>query len=442
MSPSLPDGVAWPSDGVLDPSVVGPANRDLSLYIHVPFCKVRCGYCDFNTYTVGFGPGADVGSYDQSVIGELDLAARVLAPFKHRPIQSVFFGGGTPTMLDTTALSGLIGAIRERFELAPSCEITVEANPDTVDEQALATLASGGFTRVSFGMQSGVSHVLRTLDRSHDPHRIEPVVRWARRVGLSASLDLIYGTPGESLEDWQRSLDLALSVQPDHISTYALVIEEGTKMAAQVRRGELPMPDPDDEAEKYELADRRLSDAGFAWYEISNWARLAPGELGGTTALRHASVHNIAYWRDCDWWGVGPGAHSHVGNVRWWNVKHPRAWADALSVGSPAQAGEVLSAADRQLERVMLALRTADGIPVRDIEPQFRGEIPRLVSEGLIDPTGLEAVSSASAPSACAQSTASDMGNNGQAEPAASTRVKLTLRGRLLADYVTRELTA
>ncbi|MDO5728013.1 MAG: radical SAM family heme chaperone HemW [Actinomycetaceae bacterium] len=461
MSPALPDGVSWPSDGLLSPDLVGAPNRDLSLYIHVPFCRVRCGYCDFNTYTVGFGTGADVESYDRSVVRELDLAARVLAPFDHRPVQSIFFGGGTPTMLHATALAGLVAAIRKRFELSPACEITVEANPDTVDERALEILASGGFTRVSFGMQSGVPHVLRTLERTHDPHRIESVVQWARQVGLSASLDLIYGTPGESLEDWERSLDLALSVKPDHISTYALVIEEGTKMAARVRRGELPMPDPDDEAEKYELADRVLPDAGFAWYEISNWARLMPGEFPGTTNLRHASVHNIAYWRDCDWWGVGPGAHSHVGNARWWNIKHPRAWADALGtglsvqstgsgVGSPAQAGEVLSAEDRQLERVMLAIRTADGLAVEDIDPPLRAELPRLVSEGLVEPAALGAFARGPAVSGAGESpvssaTRSATGSQAIPEvavPAASARVKLTLRGRLLADYVTRELTA
>lgn len=431
MSPAFPDGTAWTSDGILDPRVVGPGNSDLSLYVHIPFCRVRCGYCDFNTYTVGFGPGADVESYHRSVIRELTLAARVLEPFDHRPVQSIFFGGGTPTMLDPEALVGIVHAIREHFEVAPSCEITVEANPDTVSADSLAMLASGGFTRVSFGMQSAVPHVLQTLDRTHDPLRIEPVVRWARDVGLSASLDLIYGTPGESVSDWERSLELALRVAPDHVSTYALVIEEGTKMAAQVRRGELPMPDPDDEAEKYELADRLLSSGGFAWYEISNWARLIGGETAGTTQLHHASVHNIAYWRDCDWWGIGPGAHSHVGNARWWNRKHPRAWADALGTGSPAQAGEILTPADRQLEKVMLAIRIADGLAVSDIEPDLRHAIPRLVSEGLVDPAHVNLREFNT-------ETGDAMGDT----VAPSGRIKLTLRGRLLADYVTRELTA
>lgn len=431
MTPILPDGSQWPRDGLLDPKLVASPHRDLSLYIHIPFCRVRCGYCDFNTYTVGFGAGADVASYDRSVIRELTLAAHVLEPFDHRPVQSIFFGGGTPTMLDSATLVGMVDAIRQRFEVAPRCEITVEANPDTVTADSLATLANGGFTRVSFGMQSAVAHVLQTLDRTHDPLRIEPVVRWAREVGLSASLDLIYGTPGESVSDWERSLELALRVEPDHLSTYALVIEEGTKMAAQVRRGELPMPDPDDEAEKYELADQLLSSAGFGWYEISNWARLRAGETAGTTQLRHASVHNIAYWRDCDWWGIGPGAHSHVGNVRWWNRKHPRAWADALNTGSPAQAGEVLTDRQRQLEKVMLAIRTADGLDIEDIEPQFRKEIPRLISEGLVDPADIGF-----------RELDAGAGDSSAGTAAPSGRVKLTLRGRLLADYVTRELTA
>ena len=444
MSPQLPDGVSWPSDGHLDPQLVGTPSKNLALYIHVPFCTVRCGYCDFNTYTVGFGQGADKDSYHHSVSKEVRLAADRLRPFNHEPVKSIFLGGGTPTLLQARQIGQILQDVKDSFALDPSAEVTVEANPDTIDQAGLEQLARAGVTRVSFGMQSAALHVLRTLDRSHTPQQVPRVVKWAREAGLDASVDLIYGTPGESLTDWKTSLETAIELQPDHISCYALVIEEGTKMWAQVRRGELAMPDPDDEAEKYELADALLEQAGYAWYEISNWAKLEDGEAAGSTNLRHASRHNLAYWFDWDWWGIGPGAHSHVGDVRWWNRKHPRAWADALAGGSanlgacsagteagivadldtaaaprplaplasPAQAGEILEESDRVLEAVMLRIRTADGIPISSISPQVRGRVPVLIDEGLIE------------------------------EGAAGAGiVKLTLQGRLLADYVTRELT-
>lgn len=420
MAPTLPDGIEWPVDGVPNPAKVGETSTNLSLYIHVPFCTVRCGYCDFNTYTVGFGPGATPDSYHQNVFREIDLAARVLAPYKHQPIQSIFVGGGTPTLLDAENLGAIIKHARQRFTFSENCEITTEANPDSVDVKSLATLAEAGFTRVSYGMQSAVPHVLRTLDRTHDPRRINQVVKWAKQAGLDTSVDLIYGTPGESLEDWETSLEAALAAETNHISTYALIIEEGTKMHRDVARGLLPMPDPDDEASKYELADARLTEAGFAWYEISNWARLEAEEQAGTTALQHASVHNLAYWRDDDWWGIGPGAHSHLGNLRWWNRKHPLAWAQALTLadgrlGSPAQAGEELTTADRALERFLLQIRTADGLAMGEVHPDLRGRIPALVGENLLHLEGNP--------------------NTGEAT------LKLTLAGRLLADYVTRELT-
>lgn len=415
MAPTLPDGIDWPADGIMDPAQVGETSANLSLYIHVPFCTVRCGYCDFNTYTVGFGPGASPESYHQSVFKEIDLAQQVLAPYQHQPLQSIFVGGGTPTLLDAQNLGAIIQRVQQRFQLAPNCEITTEANPDSVSAASLATLAEAGFTRISFGMQSAVPHVLQTLDRMHDPLRINRVVKWAKQAGLDTSVDLIYGTPGESLEDWETSVEAALNANTNHISTYALVIEEGTKMWRDVARGTLPMPDPDDEAAKYELADTRLTEAGFAWYEISNWARLESGEQSGTTTLQHASVHNLAYWRDDDWWGIGPGAHSHLGNLRWWNRKHPLAWAQALQQGSPAQAGEQLTATDRALERFLLQIRTADGLAISEVHPDLRGRIPALVGENLLLLEGNP--------------------NTGEAT------LKLTLAGRLLADYVTRELT-
>ena len=418
---------------MLDPSLVEAQwARPLSLYVHVPFCRVRCGYCDFNTYTVGFGPGAQIGDYAPSVLAEADLAARVLADagVSGRLAQTVFFGGGTPTMLDAGELIAILDGLRERIGIAGGAEVTLEANPDTVTREDLRAFADSGFTRVSFGMQSAVPRILAILDRTHTPTRVPLVVEWAKEAGLSTSVDLIYGTPGESLADWETSVRAALSYDPDHISAYALVVEEGTKMGAQVARGELPTPDPDDEAAKYELVDELLGEAGDAWYEISNFARASASDRASgraSTTFEHASRHNLAYWRDWDWWGFGPGAHSHVGRMRWWNVKNPGAYAGRLRAGvSPAAAGEILGEEERELERVMLGLRTAegvelDGVPamaMRDgivsglsVCQSLSGRVDSLISDGFID--GVAALDG---------------------------RAVLTLRGRLLADYVTREL--
>jgi len=410
VSPALPEGEVPPADGALPASVVdGAAGRDLGVYLHVPFCTVRCGYCDFNTYTAAeLGGGASQASYADTALREIALAGRVLerAGLPERPVQTVFLGGGTPTILPAGDLVRMLEALRTTWGIAPGAEVTTEANPDSVTPATLAELADGGFTRVSFGMQSAVGHVLRTLDRTHDPERIPDVVAWARAAGLEVSLDLIYGTPGESLEDWRTSLEVALATGVDHVSAYALVVEPGTKMAAQVRRGELPAPDGDDEAAKYELADELLTAAGLHWYEVSNWAR-TPAQ---------ACQHNLAYWRGHDWWGIGPGAHSHVGGVRWWNVKHPRAYAARLEAGlSPAAGREVLDEESRRLERVLLGVRLAEGLPLADVDPARRGAVAGLVADGLVD--GHAAVR--------------------RADP----RVVLTRRGRLLADTVVRELT-
>ena len=433
MSPAQPDGERWPDDGALNPSLVeAEARRPLSLYVHVPFCRVRCGYCDFNTYTVGFGPGAQVGDYAPSVLAEASLAARVMAEsgLPAREARTVFFGGGTPTMLDTAELIEILAGLRECIGIASGAEVTLEANPDTVTREGLAALADAGFTRVSFGMQSAVPAILATLDRTHAPERVPLVVEWAKEAGLSTSVDLIYGTPGESLADWETSLRAALSYETDHISAYALVVEEGTKMGAQVARGELPTPDPDDEAAKYELADALLGEAGYAWYEISNFARATDADLASgrpSTFYEHASAHNLAYWRDWDWWGLGPGAHSHVGRMRWWNVKNPGAYAARLRDGrSAAYAGEILDEDTRELERVMLGVRTSEGIELAglpgtrqadeagalvDVGVASGGRVAALIADGLIDGAA-----------------------------ALRGRAILTLRGRLLADYVTREL--
>jgi oxygen-independent coproporphyrinogen-3 oxidase len=365
---------------------------------------VRCGYCDFNTYTLpelGVG-GASLSTYADVALRELEMATRVLGPTVPQ-VQTVFFGGGTPTMLAAADLVRVLDGIRTGFGLAQDAEVTTEANPDSVSPQSLQTLAAGGFNRVSIGMQSAVPHVLATLERTHNPLNISGAVESAKAAGLQVSIDLIYGTPGESLADWRTSLDAALALEPNHISAYALVVEEGTKLGAQVRRGQVPAPEDDDEADKYELADRVLAAAGYRWYEVSNWAR--------TDADR--CRHNEGYWSDGDWWGVGPGAHSHVGGVRWWNVKHPNGFASRLSSGlSPAAGRELLTEDQRYDERVLLGIRLVDGLPIDDLRPEGRSAVAALIAEGLVD-----------GPSAVRP-----------------RRVVLTLRGRLLADTVVRRL--
>jgi len=317
----------------------------------------------------------------------------------------VFFGGGTPTLLDAADLTRIVGAIRDEFGLAAGAEVTTEANPDSVTADSLQQLRDGGVNRLSFGMQSAVPHVLATLDRTHDPRRVPDVVAWGRAAGFEQiSLDLIYGTPGESLADWETSVDAALACEPDHLSAYSLIVEDGTALARRVRRGELPMPDEDDLADKYLLVDERAGKAGLEWYEVSNWARAGDG-----TDSR--CRHNLLYWTGADWWGVGPGAHSHVGGVRWWNVKHPVAYADRMAAGvSPAHAREVLSEEDRHVERVLLELRLDTGLPLDALDDAGRAAIPDLVERDLATVQG--------------------------------DRLVLTQQGRLLADGVVRDLLA
>ena len=403
MSPALPEGERVPDGGPLAGLAAGGGAvlPPFGVYLHVPFCRVRCGYCDFNTYTAGeLGGGADQAGYAATAVAEIRLAATALttAELPARPAATVFVGGGTPTLLPATDLLAMLGAVRAEWGLAPGAEVTTEANPDTVDEASLEQLAAGGITRLSLGMQSAVPHVLATLDRTHTPANVGRAVAAARAVGLDVSLDLIYGTPGESVADWRRSLEAALDLAPDHVSAYALGIEDGTRMGAQVRRGELPPTDPDDQAEKYEIADSALASAGLPWYEISNWAR--PG---------HQSRHNLGYWRGADWWGIGPGAHSHVRGTRFWNVKHPRAHAALVRAGRlPAAGREVLNPEERAFERLMLGVRLAEGVPVRG---RARDLLPGLITRGLVE-----------------------------AAPAEHGRVVLTRHGRLLADAVTHEL--
>jgi oxygen-independent coproporphyrinogen-3 oxidase len=385
-------------DGPSIPLVDGP----FGVYVHVPFCSVRCGYCDFNTYTADeLGDGATRESYADTAIAEVELAARTLAHGGGLPVvETVFFGGGTPTQLPSADLVRMLDALRSTFGLDPEAEVTTEANPDSVSPESLAELRDGGFTRISFGVQSAVPHVLATLDRTHDPARVPEAVQWAREAGFEqVSVDLIYGTPGESLDDWAASLDHALGLEPDHVSAYALIVEPGTALARRVARGEIAAPDDDIMADMYLMADEVLTTAGFGWYELSNWAR--------NDAAR--CRHNLLYWHSADWLGIGPGAHSHVGGVRWWNVKHPAAYAKRLAAGeSPMLDHEVLDPSTSVVERVMLEARLREGLPIGILEAG-RGAVPSLTERGLVEIAG--------------------------------DHVVLTRDGRLLADAVVRDLT-
>ena len=404
MGSALPLGEPVPADGSLPSGVLVDPAADFSVYLHVPFCRVRCGYCDFNTYTSSELRGARQDEYADTLLREVGLARAVLdRSGGNRPASTVFFGGGTPTLLPPGDLGRMLEGVRAAFGIAEGAEVTVEANPDTVSPSVAAELAASGVTRLSIGMQSAVPHVLASLDRTHDPDNVRTAVAAARAAGLDVSVDLIYGAPGESLEDWRSSVEAAIALGSDHISAYALIIEDGTKLARQIRRGEVPAPDDDLQADMYELADELFAAAGFDWYEVSNWAR---GEA-------HRSRHNLAYWTGADWWGFGPGAHSHVAGVRFWNVKHPAAYAQRLALGeSPAAGRETPDAAARALESVLLRSRIREGLPLDDLDADARQAVAGLIADGLVE--GAAAVRG---------------------------RIVLTLRGRLLADAVVRALT-
>lgn len=402
MPSALPDGSVAPADGRLDATPLATLpETPLSIYLHVPFCQTRCGYCDFNTYTateLGNSPGASRAGYADMAVEEIKLARRVLGQ-GGPPVQTVFVGGGTPTLLPADDLGRMLATIRDQFGLAADAEITTESNPESIDLDGMRRLVEHGFNRISFGMQSVRPHVLEVLDRVHTPGRPQQARAEARQAGFEqTSLDLIYGTPGETLSDWEASLQAVIAADPDHVSAYSLIVEQGTRLATRVRRGELSAPDEDDLADKYEVAEKLLNEAGLSNYEISNWAR--PGA---------ECRHNLAYWLGHNWWGIGPGAHSHIGGVRWWNVKHPAAYAQRLEqLCSPAHARETLDAQDRRVERVLLELRLNTGLDESVLTETERARLPELSARGLLDHD--------------------------------QHRVSLTGRGRLLADGITREL--
>jgi putative oxygen-independent coproporphyrinogen III oxidase len=397
------DGEPVPVDGSLpDLTRAQVGVRPFSVYVHVPYCASRCGYCDFNTYTAAeLGGGASQAGYAADAIAEIRLARGVLGSAE-LPVQTVFFGGGTPTLLPPAELAAILHVIDDEFGLAAGAEVTTEANPESIDLAGLEQLRGAGFTRISFGMQSAVPHVLATLDRRHTPGTATRRVTDARSAGFEhLSLDLIYGTPGESDDDWRASVHAVLDAAPDHVSAYSLIVEDGTRLGRQVARGELPMPDDDVLADRYLIADEEFGRAGYDWYEVSNWAR--PGG---------ACRHNLAYWRGDDWWGVGPGAHSHIAGVRWWNAKHPSVYAGRLAAGaSPGQARELLDDQTRRVERVMLALRLSGGLDLRELDAEGQLAARQAADDGLL-----------------------------QIGPIETGRGILTTRGRLLADAVVRAL--
>jgi oxygen-independent coproporphyrinogen-3 oxidase len=379
------------------PGLVPTRSRPFGIYVHVPFCATRCGYCDFNTYTPAELGGANPDGWLAALRLELALAAAQLgAP---PVVQTVFVGGGTPSLLGGAGLGSVLDAIRDHFELAGGAEVTTEANPESTSPQFFADVRDAGFTRISLGMQSVVPHVLAVLDRVHSPGRPLQAAAEARTAGFDhVNLDLIYGTPGETNDDLRRSVDAAIDAGVDHVSGYALVVEDGTAMGRRVRRGEIAAPDDDVNALRYELLDARLSDAGFDWYEVSNWSR-----PGGECR------HNLGYWDGGEWWGAGPGAHGYVGSTRWWNVKHPNAYAQWLADGLlPVADSEELTATDRHTEDVMLRLRLRQGLPVGMLTAAEATRAGVAVSDGL-------AVRRAD-------------------------RLVLTDRGRLLADAVVRDV--
>ena len=378
---------------------------NLAFYIHIPYCVKRCGYCDFNTYTpaelqLTEGLTQISNSYIDLLVKEIEFARNQVG--ESAIVPSIFFGGGTPSLMEASDIKRVITAISEQFKLDPIAEVTLETNPDTVTKEKLKQFYDAGVNRISFGMQSSVPHVLKTLDRTHNPENLPQVTKWATEVGFKEiSVDLIYGTPGESKQDWQQSIDSALALPISHISAYALIVEEGTKLAAQIKRGEIAKPDDDLTAEKYIMADKAFTTAGFNWYELSNWAK-----------PNSQSKHNLAYWLGHNWWGAGPGAHSHINGKRFWNVKHPNLYKQKIQANETVILdSEVLKDSQIESERLMLSIRLPQGVEKNTLNNQQILELTDYVNSGHLD---------------------QENWNLG--------RATLTLDGRLIADRIVREI--
>ena len=410
MAAPLPLGDKPPENGLFSASeIIGSESRSFHAYVHIPFCTVKCGYCDFNTYT-----SSELGTLKQTdfaatLVGEIGLSASILqqSDVSSRKLKTVFFGGGTPSLLPAADLISILNSLETEFGFQENAEITFEANPDSVTKESLASLREAGFNRISIGMQSAVPDVLKTLERTHNPENVAIALDLAKSLCYRTSLDLIFGAPGESLSQWEKTIRQVIELDPGHLSAYSLIVEPGTKLARQINSGELTEPDEDLQADKYELADKLLAEAGYSWYEISNWSK--------TEDLK--SNHNLAYWSGQDWWGYGPGAHSHLGSVRWWNHKHPLSYANLLEKKiSPAAGRERLDLETAALERILLESRTSAGMSIEQIkklQPGSELAISQLIADGLIE--GSQAIAG---------------------------KLLLTLKGRLLADAVVRALSS
>ena len=410
MAAPLPLGDKPPENGLFTASeILGSESRSFHAYVHIPFCTVKCGYCDFNTYTSNELGTLKQSDFAASLIGEVSLSAKILQQSNVAPrkLKTVFFGGGTPSLLPAADLISILDSLESKFGFQGDAEITFEANPDSVTRESLSALKDAGFTRISIGMQSAVPDVLKTLERTHNPENVAIALEIAKSLGFRTSLDLIFGAPGETLSQWEDTIAQVIELDPGHLSAYSLIVEPGTKLARQISSGELAEVDEDLQADKYELADKLLSEAGYSWYEISNWSK--------SEDLK--SNHNLAYWSGQDWWGYGPGAHSHLGSMRWWNHKHPLSYANLLEKNtSPAAGREQLDSKTAALERILLESRTSEGMSIEQIkklQPGSEAAISQLIADGLIE--GPEAIAG---------------------------KLLLTLKGRLLADAVVRELSS
>jgi oxygen-independent coproporphyrinogen-3 oxidase len=418
-----------------------------SLYIHIPFCTHRCAYCDFNTYA---GQESVIPAYVSGLCSEISLVGESLRRRDRRGDQgigTVFFGGGTPSLLSSRQFRSILGAVRVNLDLDPGAEVTIEANPGTVSREALGRLRELGINRISFGVQSANIEELRMLERQHSFFDVISAVQWAREAGFdNLNLDLIYGLPEQRLETWQTTTRRAISLSPEHLSLYALTLEHGTPFGRWAARGLLPLPDPDLAAEMYEWASAYLAAAGYVQYEISNWAKSVDGRQVATGEQpppisdqpSFACRHNLQYWRSLPYLGLGAGAHGYVDGLRYSNVLRIKTYIDRLSVGTPPASGNPWpltpaavnhhrnSQQEDMSEYMITGLRlTGEGISAAGFASRFgvelgdvySREIQRLVSLGLLEWVG--------APPAPLVSKETGEG-----------RIRLSHRARLVANQV------